>query len=258
MKKILFLGYSSKETKLIQTLKDLRKYQIFNSKKKIKLSDLNDIDLIITFGYRHLINQDILIKNKKIINLHISYLPYNRGAHPNFWSFAENTPSGVSIHKIDSGIDTGNIIYQKLIDFELNKNKKKLTFKNTFYLLISEIENLFINNVKNIINNDYNEFKQIGKGSFHKFVELPSILKSWDQNVYKTIENYQRKNIEYIKKKLKLLDQIEKTRKNNNINWMNIVRQSIKSSPRETLKILNSINEEDNKISKLFKKLNEK
>jgi len=83
-------------------------------------------------------------------------------------------------------------------------------------------------------------------------------LKSWDQNVYKTIENYQRKNIEYIKKKLKLLDQIEKTRKNNNINWMNIVRQSIKSSPRETLKILNSINEEDNKISKLFKKLNEK
>ena len=25
-----------------------------------------------------------------MINLHISYLPYNRGAHPNFWSWVKN------------------------------------------------------------------------------------------------------------------------------------------------------------------------
>ena len=71
-----------------------------------------------------------LLKNSKnnIINLHISYLPYNRGAHPNFWSFVENTPSGVSIHQVDSGIDTGKIVIQKQINFNLLKNKKKLTF----------------------------------------------------------------------------------------------------------------------------------
>ena len=51
-----------------------------------------------------------------IVNLHKAYLPYNKGAHPNFWSFAENTPSGITIHVIDSGIDTGNIIYRKFID----------------------------------------------------------------------------------------------------------------------------------------------
>ena len=37
MKKILFLGYSSKETKIINKLKENNNYQIFNTKKKNKL-----------------------------------------------------------------------------------------------------------------------------------------------------------------------------------------------------------------------------
>jgi folate-dependent phosphoribosylglycinamide formyltransferase PurN len=258
MKKILFLGYSNKETKIINKLKENKSYKVFNTNKKIKLKDLNNINLIISFGYRHKIQEEILKKKKNTINLHISYLPYNKGAHPNFWSFAENTPSGVSIHKIDNGIDTGNIIYQKIIDFELNKNKKKLTFKKTFDTLISEIENLFIVNIKNIINNEYEEFKQVGTGSFHHSKDLPRFLKSWDQNIFKTITKYQKEKSNNIDKKLQILNEIENTRKNNNVNWMNILRHSMKNSPIETLKILNHINIDDDKISKLFKKLNEK
>ena len=52
----------------------------------------------------------------------MSYLPYNRGAHPNFWSFVNNTVKGVTIHEIDQGIDTGKIILQKSIKFDLKKN----------------------------------------------------------------------------------------------------------------------------------------
>ena len=258
MKKILFLGYSQKETKIIDKLKENKNYQIFNTKNKIKLKNLDDINLIISFGYSHVISEDILKKKKNIINLHISYLPYNRGAHPNFWSFAENTPSGVSVHKIDNKIDTGNIIYQKLLDFELNKNRRKLTFKKTYLTLISEIENLFIANSKYIVNNEYDEFEQIGNGSYHEANELPVILKSWNQNIFKTINKYNREKTNNINKKLKLLDEIEKTKKKNNVNWMNILRHSIKNSPSKTLRILNSINTDDDIISKLFKKLNEK
>ena len=214
--------------------------------------------MLICFGYRYIIDEQILKKKKNIINLHISYLPYNRGAHPNFWSFAENTPSGVTIHKINNGIDTGNIIYQKLIDFELNRNRKKLTFKKTFSALISEIENLFIANSKYILNNEYDEFEQIGSGSYHDSYELPKILKSWNQNIFDTVNKYNKEKNNNINKKLKLLNEIEKTRKKNNVNWMNILRCSIKNSPSETLKILNSINIDDDTISKLFKKLNEK
>ncbi len=258
MKKILFLGYSQKETKIIDKLKENKNYQIFSTKNKIKLKNLDNINSIVSFGYRHIISEEILKKKKNIINLHISYLPYNKGAHPNFWSFAENTPSGVTIHKINKEIDTGNIIYQKLLDFDLNKNRRKLTFKKTYSTLISEIENLFIINSKNLLNYEYDEFDQIGIGTYHNSNELPLILKSWDQNIFNTVNKYNREKIKNINKKIKLLNEIEKTRKKNNVNWMNILRHSIKNSPSKTLKILNSINSDDDIISKLFKKLNEK
>ena len=52
-----------------------------------------------------------------------------------------------------------------------------------------------------------------------------------------------------IKKYLEVIDEIEKTRSKNNVNWMNIFRIAIKSSPVE------KIDAKDNKISNLFKKL---
>ena len=45
----------------------------------------------------------------------MSFLPYNRGSHPNFWSFIDDTPKGITIHEIDEGADTGNIVFQKKI-----------------------------------------------------------------------------------------------------------------------------------------------
>ena len=58
-----------------------------------------------------------------------------------------------------------------------------------------------------------------------------------------------------IKKYLKVIDEIEKTRSRNNVNWMDILRLSIKNSPDETIKIMKKIDKKDNKISNLFKKL---
>jgi len=259
MKKILFLGYNSNQTKIIEKIKYFKKnITVKQSSKKVSYNVVKNFDLVISFGYRHIIEKEIISKFKNLINVHIGFLPYNRGAHPNFWSFMENTPSGVTIHKIDEGIDTGNIIYQKLIDFDLNKNRKRLTFSNTYKKLIGEIENIFIENIKSIININFEEFKQTGKGSYHHSNELPNLLKSWDQNIYMTVMKYEKQKREFIKKKLDLLDQIEQTRKKNNINWMNILRNSLKVSPSKTLEILDMINQDDDKISKLFKKINEK
>jgi hypothetical protein len=86
-------------------------------------------DLIISFGYRHIISKEIIKSvNCPIINLHISYLPYNRGAHPNFWSFYDKTPSGVTIHLVNEGIDTGPIIYQRHIIFDNNEKMRMSAF----------------------------------------------------------------------------------------------------------------------------------
>ena len=61
-----------------------------------------------------------------------------------------------------------------------------------------------------------------------------------------------------VEKYLKIIDEIEKTRSKNNVNWMNILRIAIKNSPEETIKTMERINSSDNKISNLFKKLNDK
>ncbi len=65
MKKILFLGYNSKETKIIGKISDNKKYRVFNTKKKVRLKDLNNIHQVICFGYKHIISDEII--KKKIL-----------------------------------------------------------------------------------------------------------------------------------------------------------------------------------------------
>jgi methionyl-tRNA formyltransferase len=47
-----------------------------------------------------------------VVNFHPSLLPYNRGKHYNFWTLVEDTPFGVSLHFVDEGIDSGDILFQ--------------------------------------------------------------------------------------------------------------------------------------------------
>ena len=127
-----------------------------------------EYDWIISFGYRHIIKRNILnISKNKIINLHISYLPYNRGASPNYWSFKEKTPKGVTIHLIDEGIDTGPILIQKKCSFNDND-----TLKTSYEKLIKNIEILFIENFEKIITGKIKPVPQKGKGTFHKKKDL--------------------------------------------------------------------------------------
>ena len=52
------------------------------------------------------------------INLHAALLPYNRGWHTNVWPILDGTPAGVTVHYIDPGVDTGDIIAQERIPIE--------------------------------------------------------------------------------------------------------------------------------------------
>ncbi len=54
---------------------------------------------------------------------------------------------------------------------------------------------------------------------------------------------------------LEIIDEIEKVRSKNNINWMNILRLAFKNSPEEARNIVRKINNDDSKISKLLEKL---
>ena len=62
-------------------------------------------------------------------------------------------------------------------------------------------------------------------------------------------------NKEKTKKYLIIIKRIEKIRKKNNVNWMNLLRLAFNHSPKQAAKIMSKIYIDDNKISKLVKKL---
>jgi len=61
-----------------------------------------------------------------------------------------------------------------------------------------------------------------------------------------------------IERYLNIIDEIEKVRTRNNVNWMDILRLAIKHAPDEAIYLLKKVNSEDERISKLFNKISEK
>jgi methionyl-tRNA formyltransferase len=193
-KQCLFLGYKKNQTSLINFLKK-KDFAIKNYQKIPSLKVFKQSDFILSFGFRKIISIKIIKKIKKpIFNIHLSYLPFNRGAHPNFWSFTENTPAGVSIHKIDKGIDTGNIIIRKKINFNI-KLKKFSTFKKTYNYLFLEAEKLFKKNFNKIYNKKYKKILNKKKGTFHYKKDLPKWMKNWNMNISSAKKIYQVKKL---------------------------------------------------------------
>ena len=181
-KQCLFLGYKKNQTSLINFLKK-KNFNIVNCQKIPSLKTFKQSDFILSFGFRKIISENFIKKIKKpIFNIHLSYLPFNRGAHPKFWSFIEKTPAGVSIHKIDKGIDTGNIILRKKISFNINLNKFS-TFKKTYNYLFLEAEKLFKKNFNKIYNKKYKKILNNSKGTFHYKKDLPKWMKNWSMNI---------------------------------------------------------------------------
>ena len=62
-------------------------------------------------------------------------------------------------------------------------------------------------------------------------------------------------NSKKIKKGLKLVNQIQKIRSNNNKNWMDLLRLSLKLDFNKTSKIIKDIVKDDRRIFELAKKI---
>ena len=76
-----------------------------------------DLGLSIFFAY--IFKQEFIdIFPRGIINLHRSYLPYNRGMYTNVWGIIDRTPTGATLHYVNAGIDTGPILFRKELSDE--------------------------------------------------------------------------------------------------------------------------------------------
>jgi methionyl-tRNA formyltransferase len=252
-KTVLVLGYNNNETNIIS---ELRKQGHEVSQESEKVEVISDkFDVVLSFGYRHILSEKVITTTRaQMLNLHLSFLPWNRGSHPNFWSFWDNTPSGVTIHKIDSGIDTGPILFQRYFDFDT----KLETFETTYRKLFNSAEKLLLENFERIITENFELKKQRGKGSFHFMRDLPQDFSGWNSNIASEIERLESSGFNSNKRILNLIGEIESTRSLNNVNWMNLLRVVAVEAPDKLIEITSRINESDDYISTLFKKLSER
>ena len=153
--------------------------------------DLQTANLIVSYGHRELIKEPILsMFRRRIVNIHLSYLPWNRGASPNFWSWWDNTPKGVSIHFVDAGIDTGPVILQRQYsdlffgaDATLLSSYNQLRYEAE--ILFSQFLPLYID--AHMIGNPLGSIRTIGEGSYHKKTDIdpiwPLLPKGWETPV---------------------------------------------------------------------------
>ena len=90
-----------------------------NTKESInKLKDLN-ADLFIVIAYGQILKEDILNIPKECINIHASILPKLRGAAPINWAIINgDEKSGVSIMKMEKGLDSGDVALVKEVEIK--------------------------------------------------------------------------------------------------------------------------------------------
>ncbi|WP_319416104.1 formyltransferase family protein [Marispirochaeta aestuarii] len=170
--KILLLG--NEGTRLSDFL--LRNEDTIITNEKINKSTIYSIkpDFVISYNYKYIINDEIiqLFTQNNIINLHISLLPWNRGADPNFWSFIDKTPKGVTIHCLTNKLDAGDILLQEEIFFSDEE-----TLSSSYIKLQNLIQDLFINNWVNIKTRRIIPYPQPKGGTYHRTSDKDNYFK---------------------------------------------------------------------------------
>lgn len=130
------------DAKVIETAKKLNvPYFVFDpktyhkkanyEKRIVSILDENQIDLVVLAGYMRLIGKTILNPyEQRIINIHPSLLPKYKGLDAVGQALKANDHiTGVTIHYVDNGMDTGMIIKQKEVTIERNETRASLETK---------------------------------------------------------------------------------------------------------------------------------
>jgi len=130
---------------------------------------IEDIDFIFLAWWPRIVKKYIIDSAREgVINFHPSLLPYNRGKHYNFWTIVEDSPFGVTLHFVDEGVDTGDIIFQKKI-----QKSWEDTGETLYHKAKSEMLALFKESYEKILSGNFEKIKQEpGAGSMHYSKEL--------------------------------------------------------------------------------------
>ncbi len=160
------------KNKNIQISKDIKfiKVDNINDNKTIEFIKLNNPEIIFSFGISRL--KKVFINNvkKKICNFHGGDTAFYRGLDSHLWSLYHNDLRGlkVTLHEVDKNLDSGKIIFQRLLNLKNTKELCQLRTLNT---------ELCIKLAKKLIKNSKTtKIKQNELGRYYSF--MPKDLKN--------------------------------------------------------------------------------
>lgn len=157
-------NFWNKNQLIIEELKNYPATEIvYYEKEEDLIEKCKGLDIVILAWWGRIIKGRLLETPRHgFINLHTSFLPYGKGKHPHYWSLVEEKPYGVTIMKIDAGLDTGAIIYQREIEKSWEDTGKSLYFRG-----IRTMCDLLEEKREELLNLQFEEKAQDGEGTFH-------------------------------------------------------------------------------------------
>ncbi|MBD2197613.1 MULTISPECIES: methionyl-tRNA formyltransferase [Calothrix] len=137
--------------------KSFKKYSQEHNLVNAKLEDLYNINnlLFISLQYDKIIFPE-KFKSNLLFNIHFSLLPKYKGMYTSVWPILNGDQySGVTLHTIDAGIDTGEIIDQ--IKFDINFHD---TSRDLYLKYIEHGIYLFKKNIYDLVSGHYKTVQQ--------------------------------------------------------------------------------------------------
>ncbi len=95
----------------------VRSVSSVNDPSVIEALQAHQPDVVVVNGTRVIAKRVLECVEASFINTHTGVTPAYRGVHGGYWALAEGKPelAGVTVHYLDTGIDTGTVIAQALI-----------------------------------------------------------------------------------------------------------------------------------------------
>ena len=121
----------------------------------------NAYDLFISLHCKQLF-PDKMVTEHTCINVHPGLNPYNRGWFPQVFGIMNHMPIGVTIHKMDTELDHGPILYQRELTLGADETSKDVYER----ILATEME-LMEEHLEDILTGNYTLTPMSGEGNIN-------------------------------------------------------------------------------------------
>ena len=153
-----------------------------NSAEFIHIVKEYDCDLFVSLSFNQIFREEIIgVPKGGIINCHAGKLPFYRGRNVLNWVLINDEPEfGITVHFIDEGIDTGDIILQRKFPI-----REQDDYNSLLEVAYEECAKILYDSVKLIITNTFKVISQNEidpNGSYCRMRKMGDEIIDWNQS----------------------------------------------------------------------------